>query len=177
MAPAAGAAREHERPAGRPTPKTGHYRPAVRYRSKTLATWIAVLAGAIGAQRFYLHGPRDLLGWLHPLPTAVGLWGAWRMHTLGQDDRLAWMLVPVLGLMLSLGMLQAIVSGLTPDVRWDARHNPSLPPQATGWGPVLGAIAALMIGGIVLMGTIAFAGQRFFEWQQQSMLPPPLRTG
>ena len=131
----------------------------MRYRSKTLATWIAVLAGAAGAQRFYLHGPRDLLGWLHPLPTAVGLWGAWRMHTLGQDDRLAWVLVPVLGLMLSLGMLQAIVSGLTPDARWDARHNPSLPPQATGWGPVLGAIAALMLGGIVLMGTIAFAAR------------------
>jgi hypothetical protein len=31
---------------------------------------------------------------------------------------------------------------------------------------VLGVIVALMLGGIVLMGTIAFAGQRFFEWQQ-----------
>jgi hypothetical protein len=35
----------------------------------------------------------------------------------------------------------------------------------------LGAVLALMIGGIVLMGTIAFSGQRFFEWQQQSSLP------
>lgn len=137
-----------------------------RYRSKTLATWVAVFAGALGAQRFYLYGTRDVWAWLHPLPTAIGLWGAWRMHSLGQDDRLASVLVPVLGLMLSLGMLQAIVSGLTADAQWDQRHNPSLPPHATGWGPVLGVIAALLIGGVVLMGTIAFAGQRFFEWQQ-----------
>lgn len=124
------------------------------------------MAGALGAQRFYLHGARDALAWLHIPPTLLGLWGAWRMHTLGQDDRLAWVLVPVLGLMLSLGMLAAIVCGLTPDARWDARHNPGLAPRATGWLPVLGVIAALMFGGIALMGTIAFSGQRFFEWQQ-----------
>jgi hypothetical protein len=62
-------------------------------------------------------------------------------------------------------MLQAIVSGLTPDATWDARHNAGLPPRSTAWGAVLGVIVALLIGGMVLMGTIAFAGQRFFEWQ------------
>ena len=149
---------------------------ATFYRSKTIATWIAVLAGALGGQRFYLHGPRDVLGWLHLPPTLLGLWGAWRMDSLGQDDRLAWLLVPILGLMLSGAMLSAIVTGLTPDERWDARHNPGLPPRATRWGPVLGTVVALMIGGIVLMGTIAFAGQRFFEWQQSAALSGA-RTG
>ena len=140
----------------------------MRYRSKTIATWLGVIVGALGAQRFYLHGARDLLAWLHVPPTLVGLYGAWRMHTLGQDDQLSWLLVPVLGLMLSISMLAAIVSALTPDASWDARFNPALPPRTTRWGPVLGAVAALMIGGIVLMGTIAFAGQRYFEWQQQA---------
>jgi hypothetical protein len=154
----------------------------VRYRSKTMATWLAVLAGAAGAQRFYLRGPRDVFGWLHWPPTLLGLWGAWRMDTLGQDDRLASLLVPLLGLMLSWAMLSAIVTGLTPDERWDERHNPGLPRRATRWGPVLGAIVALMVGGIVLMGTIAFTGQRFFEWQQESSAPRavlaiPFRTG
>jgi len=149
----------------------------MRYRSKTLATWLGVIAGALGAQRFYLHGARDRLAWLHPAPTLIGLWGAWRVHTLGQDDRLAWLLVPVLGVMLSIGMLAAIVSALTPDARWDARYNPQYPPRRTGWGPVLGAIVALLIGGIVLMGTIAFAGQRFFEWQMQAASAAALRAG
>jgi hypothetical protein len=62
-------------------------------------------------------------------------------------------------------MLSAIVYGLTPDATWDARHNPGLPGRHTAWGPVLGAVLALLAGGIVLMGTMAFGGQKFFEWQ------------
>ncbi len=136
-----------------------------RRPSKTLATWLALLGGAFGAHRFYLHGTRDLWAWLHPWPTLAGLAGVERMRRLGQDDMLAWVLIPILGLMITQAMLAAIVYGLTPDDRWSARHSPGEPPQPTRWGPVLGVIAALMLGGGVLMGTIAFTGQRFFEWQ------------
>jgi hypothetical protein len=90
---------------------------------------------------------------------------------------LSWLLVPLLGGMLSISMLAAIVSALTPDARGDERHNPGQPPRPTRWGPVLGAVLALMIGGIVLMGTIAFAGQRFFEWQMQAGLAATFKTG
>lgn len=135
------------------------------YRSKTACTWIALLGGALGLHRFYLHGPRDVLAWLYPLPTLVGLIGVARMRTLGQDDHLAWLLIPVLGVMLSLAMLAAIVYGLTPDEKWDARHNPGRPVHRTAWGPVLGVMLALLAGGVVLMGTVAFGGQKFFEWQ------------
>lgn len=137
----------------------------LRYRSKTLATWLALLLGTLGIHRFYLHGAKDLLGWLHPLPTLLGLAGVVRMQNLGQDDRTAWLLIPVFGLMFSLAMLTAIVYALTPDEKWDARHNPGHPGRGTRWGPVLAAIVALLLGGGVLMGTIAFGGQKFFEWQ------------
>ena len=135
------------------------------YRSKTASTWIALLGGTLGLHRFYLHGPRDLLAWLHPWPTLAGLLGVLRMRALGQDDHLAWMLIPLLGLMLSLAMLSAIVYGLTPDATWDARHNPDQPGRHTAWGPVFGVVLALLAGGIALMGTVAFGGQKFFEWQ------------
>jgi len=138
------------------------------YRSKTLATWLAVTCGTLGLHRFYLHGLRDPLGWLHPLPTFVGVLGVHRMTSLGQDDRLAWMLIPVLGLMITLAMGTALLYGLTPDDQWDARHNPGRPGTGTGWGPVLGVIVALMVGAGVLMGSIAFGGQKFFEWQLES---------
>jgi hypothetical protein len=139
-----------------------------RYRSKAACTWIAVLGGAFGLHRFYLHGWRDLQGWLYPLPTLLGLAGVQRMRVFGQDDRVAWLLIPVLGLMISLAMLMAIVYGLTPDDQWAVRHNPGLPARPTGWAPVLGVIVALLLGASVLMGTVAFSGQRFFEWQLET---------
>lgn len=136
-----------------------------RYRSKTLTTWIAVFGGALGLHRFYLYGPKDLWGWLHPAPTLLGLLGMWRLRQLGQDDRLAWLLLPVLGVMLTAAMLAAIVYGLTPDEKWDSRHNPGQPVRATGWGPVLGVMLALLLGGMSLMSTAAFGFQKLFESQ------------
>jgi len=135
------------------------------YRSKTLATWLAIVFGTLGVHRFYLKGLGDKLGWLHPLPTLVGLFGVLRMRAVGQDDHLPWLLIPLLGLMISQAMLCAIVYGLTPDKKWDARHNPGQPVHGTAWAPVLGVITALLVGGAVLMGTIAFSGQKFFEWE------------
>jgi hypothetical protein len=137
------------------------------YRSKTVSTWLALAFGAIGLHRFYLKGWGDKLGWLHLLPTAAGLVGAQRMSTFGQEDRLAWLLLPLLGLMITQGMLCAIVYGLTPDEKWDARHNPGQPAHATAWMPVFGVILALLVGGAVLMGTIAFSAQRYFESQAE----------
>ena len=137
----------------------------LRHRSKTLAAWLALLVGTLGVHRLYLHGLKDRWAWLFPLPTLAGLAGVVRMRTLGQDDHWAWALIPLLGLMISLAMLTAIVYALTPDEKWDARHNPGQHVTATGWGPVLAAIAALLVGGAALMGTVAFGGQKFFEWQ------------
>ena len=145
-----------------PAPPEGHY------RSKTIAAWLSLLLGPLGLHRLYLHGLRDPWAWLHPLPTALGLIGLDRHLTLGQDDRLSWVLLPLLGLMVSITMFTAIFYALTPDERWDARHNPGRQGPGTGWGPVLAAITALLIGGGILMGTIAYSGQRFFEWQLES---------
>ncbi len=135
------------------------------YKSKTLATWLALLFGTLGVHRLYLHGSRDRWAWLHPLPTLVGFAGVVRMQNLGQDDHTAWLLIPLFGLMVSVAMLTGIVYALTPDEKWDLRHNPGTAGSGTGWGPVLGAIFGLLVGGTVLMGTIAFSGQKFFEWQ------------
>ena len=138
---------------------------SAHYRSKTIAAWLALLFGSLGLHRFYMRDFGDWLGWLHPLPTALGLLGLHRLRTLGQDDAFAWLLTPLLGLMISQAMFTAIVYALTPDERWDARHNPGRPTTATAWGPVLAAVLALLLGGAVLMGTVAYSGQKFFEWQ------------
>lgn len=138
-------------------------------KSKTLATWLALIAGPLGLHRFYLYGLRDVLGWLIPIPTLLGVWGVQRVGEFGQDDQLAWLLIPVLGFTLAGTMLQAIVYGLTPDERWHAKHNPALvgspDAPAAGWAVVIGVGLSLLLGATVLMATIAFSGQRFFEYQ------------
>lgn len=138
---------------------------ATGQRSKTAAAWLALLLGATGVHRVYVYGRRDVWAWLHPLPTLLGLAGVVRMRNLGQDDRIASLLIPWLGLMLSLAALTAIVWALTPDESWDRRYNAGIPTRPGGWGAVLAAVVGLLFGGIVLMGTIAFSLQRFFEWQ------------
>lgn len=141
---------------------------ARRYRSKTAATWLALLAGGLGAHRFYLHGRRDPLGWLLPLPTLLGLAGLQRMSAFGQDDRVAWLLIPLLGFTLAATMLSAILYGLTPDERWHARYNEGLAPRSSGWAAVIGVVLALMLGASLLMATLAFSLQHLAE----VLLPP-----
>ena len=143
------------------------------YKSKTLATWIAVVGGCFGLHRFYLHGLKDIPGWLVVAPTLAGLYGVQRMRHLGVDDHLAWALIPLLGLTLSIAMVSALVLGLTPDEKWQARFNPNSPVHPTGWIVVIGVITALSLGAGVLMATIAFSAQRYFEYQAE----PPGRPG
>lgn len=145
----------------------------MRTISKTLATWAAFAGGSIGLHRFYLHGLRDFWGWLHVLPTLAGLYGVWRMMQFGQDDRMAWALIPLLGLMLAGTMLLGIVYGLTPDEKWNARYNGSANLRQTNVLTILGVIASLLIGAGILMATIAFSGQRFFEYQVEQSLAGP----
>ena len=142
-------------------------------KSKTLATWLALLGGSLGLHRFYLHGWRDAWGWLYPVPTLIGLYGIERVRQFGQDDQLSWLLIPLVGCTIAAAMLSAIIYGLTSDEKWDARFNPQGPASGTKWAPVIGAIVALMIGAGVLMATIAFSAQRYFEYQAELRLKAP----
>ncbi len=136
-------------------------------RSKTRATWIALLGGSLGLHRFYLYGVRDVWGWLISVPTLLGAYGVHRMRELGQDDVMAWALIPLLGFALSASMLTAVVYGLQADEKWNARFN-ACEPSSSGWQAVVGVMFALLIGTGVLMATIAFTAQRYFEYQTEA---------
>lgn len=140
---------------------------SVSSRSQTLATWLALLGGSLGLDRFYLHGWSDRLGWLLWLPTLLGLYGVARMQELGQDDRLASLLIPLLGVVLAATMLKAILHGLMDAEKWNARFSPAGAGYSVPWLNVVGAILALALGATVLMATTAFTAQRFFEHRAQ----------
>ena len=138
-------------------------------KNKTLAAWLAFLGGPLGLHRFYLHGLGDTLGWLLPIPTAAGVYGLQRAQEFGIDDQLSWALIPLLGLTIAGCALMAIIYGLTDKEKWNARFNPTAPADApagrTRWATIFAIVFSLLIGTTVLMASIAFSFQRYFEWQ------------
>jgi hypothetical protein len=66
-----------------------------------------------------------MLGWLLPIPTALGLYGIQRVQQLGQDDHYSWVLIPLLGFTIAGCALQAILYGLMAPEKWNARFNPA----------------------------------------------------
>jgi hypothetical protein len=138
-------------------------------KNKTLATWLALLGGPLGLHRFYLRGPGDLWGWLYPLPTALGLYGIERVQQFGQDDHWSWLLIPLLGVSIAASALTAIVYGLRSPEKWNAAFNMAAvaeaPAGSTNWLTVIGVAAALLLGTGVLMASLAFSFQRYFEYQ------------
>ena len=145
--------------------------PPRRARSKTVAAGLAFLGGPLGLHRFYLFGLGDTVGWLLPIPTALGFYGIERVQQLGQDDRLSWVLIPLLGFNVAACALQAILYGLTEKTTWNRRHNGGHGEQAsagqTHWGTIFAIALALMVGAGVLMASIAYSFQHYFEYQVQ----------
>lgn len=132
-------------------------------KRKAVAAWLALLLGALGAHRFYLHGPRDPWAWAHALPTVCSLMGLRQAQQMGVDaPALTWAL-PLFAFMLALACLQAILIGLMPDERWNARYRAAQTNATSGWPAVLAAVLALLIGGTALMTAIAYSAQRYFE--------------
>ena len=138
-------------------------------KNKTLATWLTFWGGPLGLHRFYLKGLGDMLGWLLPVPTAMGIYGIQRVQAFGLDDQLSWVLIPCLGFTIAGCALTAIVYGLMPVEKWNAKFNPQSAADAaagqTNWLTVFGIATSLLIGTTILMSSLAFSFQMYFEYQ------------
>ena len=138
-------------------------------KNKTLAAWLALVGGPLGLHRFYLHGLRDMLGWLLPIPTALGLYGIERVRQYGLDDQWSWVLIPMIGFTFAGCALMAIIYGLMTPEKWNASFNPAAPADSasgsTSWFTIGAIVLALMVGTGVLMASIVFSFERYFEYQ------------
>jgi hypothetical protein len=137
-------------------------------KNKTLAAWLAFIGGQLGLHRLYLFGFGDLWAWVHPMVAALGWWGVVRVRAYGQDDQLAWLLVPLLGFTLAATALTAIYYGLMSPEKWNAQFNPEHPAATEGntnWLTIGAVVFALLFGTISLMSSIVFSFQRYFEYQ------------
>lgn len=138
-------------------------------KNKTLAAWLAFIGGPLGLHRMYLYGLGDWIAWLHPIPTALGFYGVQRVQQWGQDDPLSWVLIPLAGFTFAITALHAIVYGLMTQEAWNRRFNAGANPEApagqTHWLTIGAVVLALLVGATVLMSSIVFSFQRYFEYQ------------
>ena len=141
-------------------------------KNKTLATLLALLGGPFGLHRFYLHGWRDVWGWLFPVPTLMGIVGVMRARQFGVDDQLGWLLAPWLGFSIAVCALTAIVYGLSSSERWNGRFNPTASPDAaagtSNWFTIVIVVLSLLFGTTALMSALALSFQHFFEYQSMT---------
>jgi hypothetical protein len=122
-----------------------------QHKNKTFATALAFLLGGLGAHRFYLKGSVDRLGLLHlcSLPAAGLVYG------LGHAPNPFWVMLPLI-LSWLVGFGEALILGLTPDEKWDARYNRNSGRRsASHWFVVLLVVVTMLVGTTALIATIS----------------------
>lgn len=116
------------------------------HKNKSFATLLAALFGSIGAHRFYLYGWQDSWAWvrLATLPLSLG--------SLLMAPEIPWVFTasPII-LSALVSIIETLVIGLTPDEKWDARHNPCSGKQSHSRWPL-----------ILLLVLVFSAGTSFF---------------
>ena len=121
------------------------------HKDKTIATALAFVLGGLGVHRYYLRGGVDRLGLLHvcSLPLAGLVYG------LGHGPNPFWVLLPIF-ISCIAGFLEALVIGLTPDDKWDARFNPDGKRQShSNWILAVLLVLTLLVGATAVIATIA----------------------
>lgn len=99
------------------------------HKNKTFATLLAAVLGGLGAHRFYLYGKKDVWAWVH---------------------------LAVFPLAVYAGFIEALTIGLTPDDKWDARHNAYSGKQSdSGWPLVLLLVLTTGFGAAAVIATLA----------------------
>lgn len=122
-----------------------------KHKNKTFTTFITTVFGSLGLHRFYLYGSRDVWGWLHlvTLPLSVLALALW-------PDQQKLFLFTLFIASALIAILEALVTGLMPDEKWDAQQNPhSGEKSESTWLIALIIVFSVGLGAIGLIGTIA----------------------
>ena len=122
-----------------------------QHKNKTLATALALLLGGLGAHRFYLKGSADRLGLLHVCSVpAAGL-----VYGLGHAPNPFYVLLPLIVSWLA-AFVAALVFGLMPDEKWDARYNAGSGRRSQShWLVILLVVLTMLVGTTTLIATIS----------------------
>jgi TM2 domain-containing membrane protein YozV len=126
-----------------------------RHTNKTIATFLSSVFGSIGLHRFYVHGRKDRWAWVHLLTLPLSGIALLLFPTQPALFTLSPLLISGL-----VSLIEALVIGLTPDDKWDAKFNSgSGQVSQSDWPLALLLVLTLGAGAIAVIATIA----RFFD--------------
>ena len=122
-----------------------------RHKNKTFTTLLAFIFGGLGLQRFYLHGWRDIWGWVHFATLPLSLLLYW-----GGDGMLRLLSLSPLLLSILIGHTEALAIGLTADEKWDREHNRRSEQRSNSrWYLALLLVATMAVFSTMLIAAIA----------------------
>ncbi|HZX27713.1 MAG TPA: TM2 domain-containing protein [Telluria sp.] len=121
------------------------------HRNKSFATLLALVAGSLGAHRFYLRKSTDRLGLLHLCSVPVcGL-----VYGLAPHADPFYKVLPLLVSGIA-AFIEALVIGLMADEKFDATYNPDSGQRSeSGWPLAVLLVATAAIGATVAIATIS----------------------
>lgn len=121
------------------------------HKNKTFATLLASILGSVGTHRFYLFDKKDAWGWTHLAAVPCTLLLMW----LKPGQPLLFLAAPLVISTLA-AFIEALVIGLTPDEKWDAKHNPGSGGQSkSGWPLAILLVLTMGGGAIAVIAAIA----------------------
>ncbi|HWU98949.1 MAG TPA: NINE protein [Oxalicibacterium sp.] len=122
-----------------------------KHKNKMLATLLSALFGGVGAHRFYLHGSRDFWGWNYVVAFLLFVCALFLLRT---QQSLILIFIALFPLSIYAGLIEALVIGLTPDDKWDAKYNARSGSTTTSKWP----IAVILVLSFALGFTALIAG-------------------
>lgn len=131
----------------------------IRKKNKTLTTLLAIIFGGVGAHRFYLYGTKDFWAWNYVMAFILfvsALYLTQSPHTLLIS------FIALFPVSIFSGWIEAIVTGLTADAKWDAKHNAhSTHKSASGWPLIVLLVLTFGLGITTFIFCVARATDLF----------------
>jgi len=121
------------------------------HKNKTFAAFLAVFLGGLGLHRFYLQGGKDVIGWMHfaTAPLALAL-------IFSRPEQPVMFTAMPFTLSILVGLIEALVIGLTADDKWDALYNSHSGQQShSGWVLVILLVLTLGAGATATIAVLA----------------------
>ncbi len=133
-----------------------------KHKNKTLTTLLAVFFGGVGAHRFYLCGAKDFWAWNYVVAFILFLSAIFLAQS---PHSLTISMLALFPVSIFAGWIEAVVIGLTPDAKWDARHNAySQKKSASGWPLILLLVLTFGLGFTTFILCVAHATDLNSDW-------------